>query len=634
MKKRNFLTYISVFLILLAFLTSSYILWERHEEESSFNRLEIIINSDDLLLLANAKGKDLRETIHDFMEAGLTSVLFRESSLGDLDRSGKIQIIKSDSGIGIDVVDSSWAEQVEESLLSKKIARPIDYDGRRILEIPVKTSGAYSFEDGYSALLDASGIGFNHDLLEIYKEEGLLAVPQIRSWKNYSPESLDFLAKELDRMPEISLILSNDKEVIGFPDYMIESLDKINPNREIPIAMVEFFNQAGLNSLVTANDMNAVRLHSISDKEMLNFTERKAHDRYLLAAEERNIRALYIKPFNLDNPMVSYEDNLAYLEKLTLALKESGFILDKASIVKLEKANKIFYALIFLAMPAAIYLIFNRLNTPRFGLFSGGLAFLFLAFLGLLRANLALKIGAFLISVIFPVLAFIALVDYEDDGQKRGMALALKDTIALSLISLAGGLMLASLLSHTPYLLKTDQFAGVKLSHLLPLLIVPFLLLLWRKDGPRKLLDLLNKSIEYKIALFAGIGLIALAYYLLRTGNQGAGLVLGLEEKFRTALNQYMGVRPRTKELLIGYPSLLLVLYLGANKRTWPLLFPAVIGQISLVNTYAHLHTPIAISLQRSALGLILGLIPALLLLLAWKVMERLYEKISQKYFN
>ena len=53
-----------------------------------------------------------------------------------------------------------------------------------------------------------------------------------------------------------------------------------------------------------------------------------------------------------------------------------------------------------------------------------------------------------------------------------------------------------------------------------------------------------------------------------------------------------MGVRPRTKEFLIGYPMMLILLYFGYSFKMYPVLLMGLIGQISLINTYAHIHTP------------------------------------------
>jgi len=48
-----------------------------------------------------------------------------------------------------------------------------------------------------------------------------------------------------------------------------------------------------------------------------------------------------------------------------------------------------------------------------------------------------------------------------------------------------------------------------------------------------------------------------------------------------------------------------------------------VIGQISLVNTYAHLHTPLLISLVRSFHGLWLGLFLGVAAILALSILNK-----------
>ena len=99
----------------------------------------------------------------------------------------------------------------------------------------------------------------------------------------------------------------------------------------------------------------------------------------------------------------------------------------------------------------------------------------------------------------------------------------------------------------------------------------------------------------------------------------------------RNFLNDVMGVRPRSKEFLIGYPLTLLLFWLGASKRNWILTIPAVIGQVSLVNTYAHIHTALLMSLQRSFNGLVLGIVLGVLLLLAVQLLLKIYHRLEQK---
>lgn len=625
--------YILTAAILISFLTSIFLISERYKSEETFKNVELILSTQDLETLAYANEKSFEEVLQDFKEAGATSIIFREKTLGDLERSGELLLIKNPGGVYLEILNQDYAEQIEKSIVSKKVGRIETINGKKTIVIPGKIPSIYSYEEGYYGLIDSIGIGYTHNQVNAVNEKQMLIIPQVRSWKNYGEESIAFVASELERMNNISIILSNDSSVVGHSGSIDLFLDTVNSEKKIPVGMVEFFNQSGLGTIVYKNDMNAVRIHSISDKEMLNFSESKAIERYLLSVEERNIRGILVKLFNLDNPMNSYDSNINYVETISAEIEAKGFILGKSSVIKHEKANILFYMLVTMGLPSAVWMLFIKLKTPFFGFICalGVTALVGGAFL--LNSMLALKIAGLLLVIVYPVLAFISAMEYKGETQKNKLLNVFRDTVVISVITFMGGLMMASLLSFTPFMIKTDQFAGVKVAHLIPLLVVPVLLIFWNSNGIKNIKSLLNMAIEYKVVVLGIIGAAALGYYMLRTGNQGAGLVLGIEEKLRGALDYYLGVRPRTKEFLIGYPSLLLLLYLGLNRKSWILLFPAVIGQISLANTYAHIHTPIAISLQRSALGLITGLALGLVLILCWEILEKVYEKY-EKHLN
>ncbi len=93
--------------------------------------------------------------------------------------------------------------------------------------------------------------------------------------------------------------------------------------------------------------------------------------------------------------------------------------------------------------------------------------------------------------------------------------------------------------------------------------------------------------------LIGAFVLVIMVIYLLRTGNSVPELVSSWEIKLREGLEALLKVRPRTKEFLLGHPLMFLLLYFGYAQKRLPLLLLGIIGQISVVNTYAHLHTPL-----------------------------------------
>jgi hypothetical protein len=114
----------------------------------------------------------------------------------------------------------------------------------------------------------------------------------------------------------------------------------------------------------------------------------------------------------------------------------------------------------------------------------------------------------------------------------------------------------------------------------------------------------------------AGLALIgALAFLIVRSGNDAPSAVSDSELKLRSLLDQVFYTRPRTKEFLIGHPALFLGLALnrravdGTALKAWAtvLLAIGVVGQSDIVDTMCHTHTPLDIGLARIALGLIVG---------------------------
>ena len=112
------------------------------------------------------------------------------------------------------------------------------------------------------------------------------------------------------------------------------------------------------------------------------------------------------------------------------------------------------------------------------------------------------------------------------------------------------------------------------------------------------------------LVAFAFVALAGLIF-VGRSGHTYGVPVPAAELKFRAFLEQLLYARPRSKELLIGHPAFMLAVM--AFYRKWPnllfytLVIVATIGQGSLVETFAHIRTPIFMSFMRGLGGIILG---------------------------
>jgi hypothetical protein len=78
----------------------------------------------------------------------------------------------------------------------------------------------------------------------------------------------------------------------------------------------------------------------------------------------------------------------------------------------------------------------------------------------------------------------------------------------------------------------------------------------------------------------------------------------------RHGLTSVLSVRPRFKSFLVGFPVMMLVpALLRAHRRAvgWILAICTGVGIGDIIDTFSHLHTPLAISLWRVFNGLWVG---------------------------
>lgn len=180
--------------------------------------------------------------------------------------------------------------------------------------------------------------------------------------------------------------------------------------------------------------------------------------------------------------------------------------------------------------------------------------------------------------------------------------------------TLTAGLVVAALGSRSEFLIGAERFAGVKLLLLTPAVLVA-LAGLWVN---RRQLSKLRWRPWY--VLIGGLVLLAGAYYVLRSGN--SGVAPGIELRLRDVLDEALYSRPRFKEAFLGYPALVLAAGLRSRWR-WVFAVLAAVGTAGTVDTFAHFHTPLAVSLLRTGYALVIGLVLGLVALAVWRAVAR-----------
>jgi hypothetical protein len=247
-------------------------------------------------------------------------------------------------------------------------------------------------------------------------------------------------------------------------------------------------------------------------------------------------------------------------------------------------------------------------------------------------------------ALFFPLWGFwLALAAYQRMVHERPawhpsrLGAAILALLIASGVTILGGLLIHGGMWDAASMLKVTQFRGVTLAMALPVLVLAAYC--WQAEtlhgaydaATRQLADywqrfltLWQAPIRYGDVAFIAISLGAIAIVLLRSGNESPLGMLSIEGWFRDGLEQFFSVRPRTKEL-IGNP-LLIVFFLSLpwrNRISVLFALAGLLGQISILNTFCHLHTPLLLTSERVLIGLALGIASGIIwgvviLLSAW----------------
>lgn len=652
-------------LVLIAIACSIYVGAVRIQVEQDYKTVNLSVNESDIRSLANANGKTTEEMLDILKDKGVSQVLFKESTIASLENAGDLMIAQgadvqnlsvssslpanlpiSETNYYLVVTDDAWREQVLREVPAK-ISGAVAYDDGElgVVTVPTSIEATQSNQSKAQLAFSGIGVGFDQEWLNTVANAGFDIIAQVSSWESPTDESLEMLADDIKAVPNLCMLMFNDKYIPGYPDpdkieVFYQLLLDDNGDIVAPLGQIEFSPQEGFNTLANLADKDVVRLHTISNDEMSKFEGEtgesmdagitEALDRWDLAARERNMRALLVRFFSIDMPGTYYENNMAYLDALHTQLEDNGFTVggDVQEMASLDIPAAV-RLLVGFGICAGFMLLLLEIGFRRLAL--AGFVLSALAWVGMYVVNqtLAMQLMALASVIEFPILSCLYFLPPKKD---LSLLQSIGRLLALCAVSFIGAVLMVGVLSDKAFMLKLSSFIGVKIAHVIPIVVVPFVLYIVRDKKPLSLCkSLLNKALDYKWAIVFAVVAVALMIYLSRTGNE-SGEISGIEAAMRQFLNDTMGVRPRSKEFLIGYPATILYLMYAAKHRAlWVLSIPLVIGQISLVNTYAHIHTPLLIALQRSLNGLILGIIVAVVAVVVVKVGLRLFYWATDK---
>lgn len=659
-------------LVAAALGTAGWVAVQRAALESANRRVELILDYPEVSRLAQAVDQPVRKVVADFKAAGVTTLAVNEYNVADYLRGGNVAAAAGRDLLAGEVlgrplppvfrelrrkgllhahavyfVARPGAEPQFDAALARGFApgevRRLAVGGRTVWEIPQEAETVFG-----------RNLGLAPDQLHLAARLGLWVAPR---WSNAYPRlDRERLARLVGQLPTGlgSVTVLSGKEVLGYPALLGET-SALLAERGLRFGFVEFADQEGEDALARAADYRIIRVHSITEGEMRKIRPEVAAARDLRAVRERGIRAIYLRPF-LTAEQVGREEealafNLSYVRDLRRGLEAEGFLLGRAVPLAPLPAPGWAFVLLCLGSLTAGLLLLRRYVVVGWVGESAILAFGTLLALGARRAGMDLlarqlfALGAGVVWASLGVLlgrSLLGRVAPEPGGASergwRRSGWALLGFLVATACSLAGAATVVALLGENRFLVAVATFAGVKVLHVLPLVLVWFFLareglrrrpepeegkpLGWRKAW-QDLRRILARPVTWEQACLVVVGLGVAAFYLLRTGTYTNVPAPGWERAAREALERLLVIRPRTKEFLIGHPALMLALLLEARgtagHRLWPLYVVGAIGQLSLVDTFSHLHTPLWVSAVRTGWGLLFGVLLGFAAYAVWR---------------
>ncbi|TET08902.1 MAG: hypothetical protein E3J83_02685 [Candidatus Atribacteria bacterium] len=654
-----------IFFIIVALVAAGIITYNRSKLESNFKQVELVMSLNELRELSYQEGYDEIELLTKIKHSGINSIAIHEDTLESLTLSGKI-LYFSDKELNklnfflksIDPFKKFQLSAGESYIIfndKNNYLRIKENLQRQLGEDLVRDLGFLPYVGlkvkGSEEKLADLGLGFSEEDIELARNLGFQVILRLKNYSQINKEDIEFKFKESDKAGKISGIIFEGETVLGYPSkenliYTAELL-KI---KEYPFGIIEFAGQKGIETVAHQASELAVRVHSITKEEMEIISKQKAIERWIRAAKERKVRIFYIKPFMKSNSNL-IEDNISYIRTIKEELEVSDFNTGRASILSTTyQEPKIFILLLILGVISGGLIllkdVFNIKKYQEYSLLLLGILFSLVLFF-LNQEIFLIKLMALLAALIFPTLAIINNQKYflgnnnsklkeTQDFSKNNPSFIqmIKEVLSgffrIILITLSGALLIAALLSNNKFMLGIEQFSGIKISYLVPLLLVLAIMWLRVNKGKLMILENIKKPILIEHVIIMVFFAVFLVIYISRSGNFSFLPVLSIEEKIRIFLEKTLIARPRNKEFLIGYPALLLAMsmnFLKVKEFKIPIIIIGTIGPVTLINTFCHIHTPFLFSTLRTFNGIWLGLTLGLIIITIFYYLVKTFRK-------
>lgn len=605
-------------------------LWRRVSWERSVRSAAIVVDGSHLDGLAGTP--DRFQKVVDLLSAGASGIMASEATGEEL-AQGAVEGVSLLSLMSApEPVAAAWAHNSGTVIRLKApcdVTESLNYMKRRF----PSGLGVVAGQESYFVLpfqpsaVQTLGVLPDLSMLNWLNNQGVPVIYRPAQGGESSSSLVESTSFLLGLYKNIRVLAPAGDVAAGYPSV---NWGKIVRQYGILVAQIEFSTQVGETLGVNSAWPNVVSLHSVTDEEVLTrgIDRQTMLERMVRAAVERSVRLLVLRPDPLKGLNQSVDDYAADIRRLGQMLTRAG--IGRGWPEGFPLFGKMIWSALGLGLLSVALVLrhgmrwvdvqwvptpLNLAKTAAAGVLLGAV-FYFVP----ITARLA---GGLVTGLLAAEASLTAMELWR--APLRGVL------VALAMV-LVGGLVVASFFSTSAYTSRLVTFSGVKLTLLLPLALV-LLLDLQSREHPESLQEVLNRPPLWGEILLGVVVLAAMAVVVVRSDN--TTFVPGFERTARQWLESVLVARPRSKELLVGYPALVFWYFLKRN-GLWGhyreiLRLAVTLAFSSAVNSFCHFHTPLFMTVLRDLNGWWLGLLLGAVLLAAafWGVTwgRRLLER-------
>ena len=626
--------WVCVVAICLGFSVAAHRSWQYHRYQASHKGVETVMSLHDVMSLADRAGMSLSSVLTQLKASGAVSAIaIEETTVGDLVRDGRVTLwrgsdLMSLARLGLigpwsPLSDALLHTPIDSKRLYIWADTPALYDTLYHLfhaDMPGQVVGMPELQlmglFGTTEDILQRGMGFSPHVTRAIASYGFRLIPRLSNNVSITPQSMALKTQHMTRQSFLPVVIFEGTSVMGYPG-LLGTTHTILTTHGFQVGVVEFNDQEGLAVLARQAPHQVVRVHSLSEGEVDNLATDTVIRRYVRAVKERSVGVLVFKPPT---------DTDAHSKAHALL---PATILSMQSVVTSLRANGYHVGRDWQAR------VFPHPSIWEWVLMAGGVAGLmgwlgrtfglspWVGFLGT-GGGLCLYLGqslvghslhhwvrllALMAAIGFPSALMIGVwVNDTWDTLSWPWAIPVVRFVLTVAGVVMGGVYMNGVMTIPELTSGTMGFMGVKVAFVVPIVLV---MLRWvqHHHTMTALIRHWQAPVRWGDALLVVLGLLVVAVYLVRSGNDMAGQVSGFEIGLREKMEQWFGVRPRTKEWLIGYPLLGMAAWPLAWVRRWRpfCLAGGSVALISGINSFCHVHTPVWVSVCRSLWGGVIG---------------------------